>query len=331
MIRSLLAIGSRLYGAVVRRRNDRFDTLRTPIVTVNVPVISVGNLTVGGTGKTPVVQMLVRWLQQHGYQPAVILRGYRRRSRGLVVVHDGERLCATVEQAGDEAYLHATSLQVPVVVCSSKVDAAVHAAGMLPCSVIVVDDGFQHRSLHRDVDVLLVDQATLQGKLLPEGRLREPLSSIHRAHVILLTDPSIDQSEVLPYASPDAVIDHVRVETSVELVGTRVVVMAGIANPQRFTATVQAAGAVVVREVFFDDHYRYSQASVQDVLHKAKANHASVCTTEKDSVKLEPYRELFAAANVPLHVVPIEAHASDRVRNRVLALIMGVTDEDRHQ
>lgn len=328
MIGALLA---RAYGAVVNRRNHRFDTRRTPIVTVNVPVISIGNLTVGGTGKTPVVQMVVRLLQQQGYQPAVILRGYRRRSRGLVVVHDGVRMCVSVDQAGDEAYLHATSLQVPVVVCSSKVDAAVYAAGLLPCNVIVVDDGFQHRSLHRDVDIVLVDRATLQGALLPAGRLREPLTSLARAHVILLTDPSLAPSDVQRYASSDTVIDHVRVTSAADVLGQRVILMAGIANPHRFTATVQQVGAVVVDEVFFRDHYRYSQASVQDVLHKAKANHASVCTTEKDSVKLEPFRDLFAAANVPLHVVPIEAHTSDRIRNRVLALIMGVTDEDRNQ
>lgn len=327
LIQSLLA---RVYGAVVKRRNKRYDDRRTPIVTVDVPVVSVGNLTVGGTGKTPVVQMLVRRLQQQGYKPAVVLRGYRRRSRGLVVVHDGERLCATVDQAGDEAYLHATALGVPVVVCASKVDAAVHAAGMLPCDVIVVDDGFQHRSLHRDVDVVLVDRATLQGKLLPEGRLREPLTSLQRAHIILLTDATLTAADVQGYTTPEAVIDHVTTTSSCDLTGQRVIVMAGIANPERFTATVQAAGASIVGKEFFNDHYRYSQSAIARVIARATASDAGICTTEKDHVKLESFRNLLDAAGVPVHVVRIEAHVSDRVMNYMLELITGVTDEDRH-
>ncbi len=327
MIRSLLA---RVYGAVVKRRNKRYDDRRTPIVTVDVPVVSVGNLTVGGTGKTPVVQMLVRWLQQQGYQPGVVLRGYRRRSRGLVVVHNGERLCATVDEAGDEAYLHATALGVPVVVCASKVDAAVHAAGMLPCDVIVVDDGFQHRSLHRDVDIVLVDRATLQGKLLPEGRLREPLTNLRRADVVLLTDATLTAADVQGYTAPEAVIDHVTTTSSSDLTGQRLIVMAGIANPKRLTATLQAGGATVLEEIFFSDHFRYSQRDVAGVITVAVTHAAVVCTTEKDYVKLGPYLHLFEAAGVAVHVVQIEAQVSDRTQQHILDLIAGATDEDCH-
>ncbi|RPI65602.1 MAG: tetraacyldisaccharide 4'-kinase, partial [Ignavibacteriae bacterium] len=131
----MLGTLSTLFGKIVARRNRKFDSGRG-VVHVNVPVISVGNLSVGGTGKTPIVQMIVRLLQSMGHRPAVILRGYRRATRGHLLVHDGTTLLANAREAGDEAVLHATVLQVPVVVDEHKVDAAVFAAGMLPCDVI---------------------------------------------------------------------------------------------------------------------------------------------------------------------------------------------------
>lgn len=332
MILHLLAS---IYAAVVRRRNRRYDDERASVVTVACPVISVGNLTTGGTGKTPVVQLLVRMLQQAGWSPAVVLRGYRRSSRGVRTVHDGNTITATVEEAGDEAMLHALRLNVPVVVGESKVDAAVHAAGMLPCDVIVVDDGFQHRALHRDVDVVLVNAETMKGKLLPEGRLREPLTSLHRATVVLLTGDGVHAADVAPYVAPSTLIGRVQVLSHhPELSGKSVVAMAGIAHPERFARTIRACGASIVEECWFADHHRYTTADIERVLRVAQQWQADVVTTEKDHVKLEATRPLFEAAGVTLRVVTIEAHLVDgaAIEDHLLTILSGSRDdEDRHQ
>ncbi len=323
---------SRLFGVVVDRRNRRFDEGRRAIVRVDRPVISVGNLTVGGTGKTPVVQMISRMLQDLRLRPAVVLRGYRRSSRGLLVVHDGHRVLASAREAGDEALLHARVLDVPVVVAESKVDAAVHAAGFLPCDVIIVDDGFQHRALHRDVDVVLVDRATLDDpRLLPAGRLREPLANLYRADVVLLTGGDVQEHEVRPYLAPDAVVGRIQVVAHVpELAGRSVVTMCGIANPERFERTVRGCGADVVASITFKDHHAYVRSDIERVLRTAQHHQVAVVTTEKDRVKLDQALELFTQANVELIVLSIEARLVDGAEAVETLIISRIPREDRH-
>lgn len=306
----MLGTLSKLFGAVVDRRNKRFDSGRG-VVHVDAFVISIGNISVGGTGKTPVVQYFVRLLQQHEYNTGVVLRGYRRSTRGLLVVHDGQQQLANAREAGDEAALHASKLNVPVVVAESKVDAAVHAAGMLDCDVIVVDDGFQHRALHRDIDVVIVDRATLDDpRLLPGGRLREPLSSLHRADVVLLT-ADVTEDEVRPLCAPTSIVARFQIVAhSPELSGVRVVAMSGIANPERFHRTAKGCGADVVAMKIFKDHHVYTKDDILNVIGLAQQHQAAVLTTEKDAVKLTKLRALIDGAGVPLHTLPIEAHVT---------------------
>lgn len=302
----MLSLLSRIYGFFVRRRNKRYDKHSVPIVQVNIPVISVGNITTGGTGKTPVVQWLVRYLQEQGRHPAVVLRGYKRASRGLLVVHDGEKLLTDVRKAGDEAYLHATTLNVPVVVCTSKVDSAVYAAGFLPCDVIVVDDGFQHRSLHRDIDVVVAAEtpaAKLQ--LLPKGVLREPIESLERADVVVRV--SMRVVGIYALGKPEVLLDT----EAVALTGT-VLPVTGIANPSRFSATVRSLTTHEVLEpMAFADHRWYTAADVRAIIAKATTCNAIVMTTEKDAVKLEAYGLQFCNANVTVLVVAVRADIVD--------------------
>lgn len=324
----MLALLSAIYGAVVARRSARYDDGRSPAVRCTVPVISVGNLSVGGTGKSPVVQMVVRLLQHHGYRPAIVMRGYRRRSKGLVVVHDGASIVATVAAAGDEAFMHARTLDVPVVVCEHKVDAAVHAAGMLPCDVIVVDDGFQHRALHRDVDIVLVDERTIhQPQLLPQGRLREPLTSLRRASIVLLMSPSLTRHDVAPYVDGNVLVTHVVIEPTPLLSmegsaprsiadaiprGERVVMVSGIANPERFRATVAQLGIDVATILEYGDHHDYTKRDVMSVITAARtAETATVITTEKDAVKLDAYRSSFDAEGIRLLSIGVTARSLD--------------------
>ena len=304
MLRTL----SKVYGKVVARRNRRFDNGTSTIVTVDKPVISVGNVLVGGTGKTPVVQLLVRMLSDMGHRPAIVMRGYKRSSRGLLVVHDGQEVKASARESGDEAMLHATKLDVPVVVCESKVDAAVHAAGFLPCDVIIVDDGFQHRALHRDMDIVLVNKKTVDdGRLLPAGRLREPIESLKRADVVMLTGTLISEDEVREYCSSNTLICKTQVVTSgPDLDGKRLLAFAGIADPERFVDTVRGSGANVVATVSYDDHHIYTKTDIEGLITRAKTNGADLITTEKDRVKLDHALDLLTKADITLHVLPID-------------------------
>lgn len=284
----MLELLSRLYGMVIARRNRRFDLHQLPIVPVDRPVISVGNISAGGTGKTPVTQMLVHLLRDAGRQPAIVMRGYKRHSRGLLVVHDGKGLVATVTEAGDEAYLHASTLGVPVVVSSDKVEAAAHAAGHLPCDVIIVDDGFQHRALHRDVDIVIVDRATMDGRLLPAGRLREPLSSLGRADIVLLS-AEVEASEIEPHLRSTArMFTLERSYTCAASTDVPVVAVSGIAKPERFHAALRDHGYHVVETITYADHHRYTAFSVRTITQAAARHSAQLITTSKDHVKLAP-------------------------------------------
>lgn len=305
----MLNIVSTIVGTIVARRNAAFDSGKKPLVHVSVPVISVGNLSVGGSGKTPVVQMIVRLLQAQGMRPGVILRGYRRRSRGVVVVHDGNTIRCSVRDAGDEAMLHAQELNVPVVVGEYKADAAVLAAGTLPCDVLVADDAFQHRWLHRDIDVVLVDQASIDAPfLLPKGRLREPLESLRRADVILIPD-AVAASAVAKYCKPSALLLEWRVQAvNTKIESLRVLALSGIANPKRFISTLKSCGAEVVDAVSFPDHHWYAKSDVERVAQRAAKQNLAVVTTQKDAVKLTHGVPIFAALGVSLHVVPIAAN-----------------------
>lgn len=309
----MLGTLSKLYERIINRRNIRYDEHRRPIVQVTVPVISVGNLTVGGTGKTVVVQMIVDMLRQRGFKPAVVMRGYKRSTRRLLVVHDGTSILASPKESGDEAALHAQKLNVPVVVAESKVDAAVYAAGFLPCDVIVVDDGYQHRSLHRDVDIVLIDKATVsEQRLLPAGLLREPITSLYRADVVLVMDPEIDRSLFSKFLNVETPVCGVGISCHCPTdINVPVVSLCAIAHPQRFRKKLADCGLDVVHSIEFRDHHYYTKSDIENVISVAKKFNAAVVTTEKDDVKLAQAHQMFVDNGVMFRVVPIKANLID--------------------
>lgn len=318
----MLSMLSALYGRVVAYRNKRYDHHLLPIVPVDKPVISVGNITAGGSGKTPTTQLLVRLLRDAGRHPAIVMRGYKRRSWGLVVVHDGKGLVASLAESGDEAYLHATALGVPVVVSSDKVEAAAYAAGHLPCDVIIVDDGYQHRALHRDVDIVIVDNATIGGSLLPGGRLREPLSSLYRADIVLLSD-GVSFSDVETYLKPTAQVFTLDRSTTCTAPTDRpVIAVSGIARPERFHSALRERGYTIAESIVFRDHHRYSAFNVRRITSAARRHGAQIITTSKDAVKLRP---LMLQADEPMDVSVLELevhlHSSTSFLSAVLPRI----------
>lgn len=290
-----------LYGRVTGLRRAWYarDPERTRCL--ERPVISVGNLAVGGSGKTPFVATLARLLAGAGERPSVLSRGYRRRepADGVVVVSDSARVLATAAQAGDEPYLLARALPgVPVLVSPDRFLAGRLAERTFGCSVHLLDDGFQHVQLARDVDLLIVARRDLDARLLPFGTLREPLSAARVADALLVPGAEEDK---------DAVRERLGVETAFRITmrydaprcidpfgtplpepyGRRAVAFAGIARPHRFFDALRELGFDVVRELAFRDHHWFTSSDVEAIRRAAAGAGANaVITTEKDAVRL---------------------------------------------
>ena len=262
------------------------------------PVISVGNLSVGGSGKTPIVAALARMLLDMGQRPAILSRGYARRhaTDGVVVVSDENRVLEPVENSGDEPQMLARALPgVPVLVCADR-----HLAGRLAekrfdATVMLLDDGFQHLALGRNVDVLVMPASDLDDAVLPSGRLREPLDAASSADCVLVPGSLEDVSRVAATFDRMPVFRVTNHFGSLQGLdasapsGTRVVAVAGIARPERFFTTLREQGFEIVRELRFPDHHWFSSDDLDRIRTIAKEASADfVATTEKDAVRVAP-------------------------------------------
>jgi len=262
------------------------------------PVISVGNLSVGGSGKTPIVAALARMLLDMGQRPAILSRGYARRraTDGVVVVSDGNRVFAPVENSGDEPQMLARALPgVPVLVCADRHLAGRLAEKQFDATVMLLDDGFQHLVLGRNVDVLVVPASDLDDAVLPSGRLREPLDAASSAHCVLVPGSPEDVSRVAATFDRMPVFRVTNHFGSLQGLdasapsGPRVVAVAGIARPERFFTTLREQGFEIVRELRFPDHHWFSSDDLDRIRRIAKETSADfVVTTEKDAVRVAP-------------------------------------------
>lgn len=288
------------------------------------PVISVGNLVVGGAGKTPVVAALVRWLLERGEYPAVLTRGYARTrtTDDVVIVRDARQMRAALPESGDEPLLLARELEgAAVLVASDRARAGARAEDELGCTIHVLDDGFQHVRLHRDLDLLLLTAADLTcERVLPAGRLREPASAAGLADA-WLTDA--DGLQGLAMLAPAYGVRHLfavhRQLGPARPLGAghegarpnRVLLVSGIARPERFAHDASRAGWPVVDHLVFDDHHVFSTPDVRAIATRAVERQAdAVLTTAKDAVRLEPLLPLpFPVLVAPL-VVAIEPRAA---------------------
>lgn len=309
------------YLALVRARDQlyRHRALRSRAVPCGV--VSIGNLTVGGTGKTPAVIHVVETLRRLGARPAVVSRGYGRRSRGVRVVTDGRSLAAAVEDAGDEPFLLARRLtDTPVVVGEDRYRAARQAVEQFGVTAIVLDDGFQHRGLVKDLEIVLTRGARPWGNgwIVPAGPLREPLDALRRADLIVATgddraaslaavEPARDRyapDVPLLWATQDAVESWEAHDPSpapaTALSRRRLVAFAGIADPFRFRHSLAALEVTVAAFERFPDHHWYVRADLERLGRLASALDADgLVTTEKDWVRLHGW----ARPDAPLYVL----------------------------
>lgn len=309
----LLQMVARIYGMAVRVRNFLYDAGRVKPRKLSCPVISVGNLTVGGTGKTPMAIWLAEMLKAAGFRPAVISRGYRGRAEKTGgIAGDGKRVLMSPETAGDEACLMAAKLKgVPVLVGADRFRSGRTALEKFRADVVILDDGFQHRRLARDLDVVLVDGAEGFGNgwLAPRGILREPLASLGRAHALVLTrcDAGAEATaqELSRLAPGKPVFRSVHeahvlgVETGdggffeggpvlEEWPKARILAFSGIARNREFFRTVEHLGGSVREFLEFSDHQEYTLEDVDNILAFARQCGAdALATTEKDYVKLK--------------------------------------------
>lgn len=288
------------FGLGIRARNALYDRGTLPARRLHGPVISVGNLSVGGSGKTPFVIMLGELLKRRGVQFDILSRGYGRETRGVAIVDPG----GSPSEFGDEPILMARRLGVPVIVGEDRYQAGVSAEQKFGPQMHLLDDGFQHRSLARDFDIVLVTPEDTRDRLLPAGRLREPLAFLRRADAVVLTSGASADSFPLNGKS----VWRVRRGIVPKDVPARPVVFCGIARPQNFTLQLRTAGVEPAAEAFFPDHHRYTDGDIRSLLQlrdKSEAN--GFVTTEKDAINLGEH----SPALTPFSVVPVMMTLSD--------------------
>ncbi len=322
-IRFLLIPLSWFYGLIVSVRNRLYVLGVLKARRLPCRVISVGNIAVGGTGKTPAVIAIAKHLQRENVRVAILLRGYKRASREqITVVSDGERVCATLKESGDEAYMLAKHLRgIPIVVGRRRYQAGRVALERFDVDVLLLDDGFQHRQLARDVDILTVpvggdSVGSVEGgcgeRLLPAGTLREPFTALRRADVILLThtdavDMLQDPKATFQQLAPNALIlesvhQPVRLyplalkqsfeevdllHTAKALTGKRILAVCGVGNPEAFVATLRQYSPEHVTLLAFPDHHVYTEVDMAEIDAAFRKSEADlIVTTQKDEQKL---------------------------------------------
>jgi tetraacyldisaccharide 4'-kinase len=284
-----------LFGAAVRVRNSLYDRGAFAAKRLNAPVISVGNLSVGGSGKTPFVLLLGELLKGRGISFDVLSRGYGRKTRGVKVVDPG----GLPDDFGDEPLLIARKLMASVVVGEDRFAAGREAERRFQSQVHLLDDGFQHRRLARDFDIVLVTPEDAREQLLPRGRLREPLTSLRRADAVVLTSGADPQDFPLDGKQ----VWRVRRGIVPKDVPPRPVAFCGIARPQNFFLQLRKANVEVAAEAAFRDHHAYTDKDIRELLRLcAQSEAGGFITTEKDAVNLGAY----LSALSPLSIVPVK-------------------------
>lgn len=306
---AFLRLLSVFYALAVRLRHMLYRLGVVRQQNLALKVISVGNITLGGTGKTPTVIQIAGLLLRNQRHPVVISRGYGRKDEsGIVVVSDGGKVLVDAETGGDEPVLIGSVLpEVPVVVGSDRYQAAVFAQQKFNIDTVVLDDGFQHLRLKRDLDIVLVDAADPfgNGKLFPAGILREPLTALKRAQVVLITgeDRAADLGELkgiigrntkarifTSRQDPADIIDIMTGDTRplAALRGTTVLAFSGIARPASFAAFLRTLGADIRAVIAYPDHHAYKKSDLTALFQRAADENVSMMiTTEKDAVRLK--------------------------------------------
>ena len=302
-----------LFGLAVRARNALYDRGIAPARRLRGPVVSVGNLSVGGSGKTPFVLLLGELLKTREVKFDILSRGYGRKRTGALLVDPA----GSPRDFGDEPLLMARRLNVPVIVGEERYAAGMLAEKKFGPQLHLLDDGFQHRALARDFDIVLVTPEDIRDRLLPAGRLREPLSSLRRADAVVLASGASAEGLALD----GKLVWRARRGIILPIKGIgKPVVFCGIARPKNFVLQLRTAGVEPAAEAFYRDHHAYTEQDIRNLLDLRRRSEADgFMTTEKDAVNLGG----FLSALEPLAVVPVKmelvdaANAVDTLQRRI--------------
>jgi len=329
-----------VYHFFIQIRNYLYNHGFFRSIGVSVPVISVGNVSFGGTGKTPMVIWIARQMHDAGYPVVILSRGYKRRSYFTKIVSDFAKVRASLRAAGDEPFLIAKKLPgVPVIVCKNRIRGARKAIRRFNPRVILLDDGFQHRKLARNFDMVLIDKPkSLQSNVL----LREPVKNLRRADTVVFTKYDLhERSEeiidnmVKAFACPvfhakytPAGVCNDNEKNPPEFIkGKTVFLVEGIGNPKYFKHVVDKMGAHVSRVFIFRDHARYSRWRIRGILKKFEASSADcIVTSEKDWYKLRKW----VPKNCPFYYLDIEmdTHRSGLLKKLIFDAAYLVPEEE---
>jgi tetraacyldisaccharide 4'-kinase len=315
-LKILLAPLVLLYWFIISLRNLFFDKSVFKSEKVNAKVISVGNINVGGSGKTPLVIYVTNLLKNLGYKVGVLSRGYGRRSSGYKLVSKGEEILTSVEECGDEIYHTSLECKVPAAVSENRVKGGKRLIEEAKINSIVLDDAFQHRWIRRDIDLVVIDQSFVNNEsffthnLLPLGDLRETFDSLKRADAIILNRKFLEKEEInskmenyfdkknvfTSYYKAISFVDAVKkIEYDLDdFKGQESLVVSGIANPQSFLNILNKVHVNTLNRLIFRDHKNYTLKEVQQIRKQFYiTNSHSVVTTEKDAVKLSRFKREF--------------------------------------
>ena len=321
-----------VYALAVALRNWLFEIKIFKEKRVDAVIISVGNLTIGGSGKTPLVIYLLDLLNKYGLKTGVLSRGYGRSSRGYKLVSDGEKILTTVDQCGDEIYQTVSECHVPGAVCENRVKGAEKFLSQTDVNIIVLDDAYQHRWIYRDLNILVCEQKFLLShnflvkNLFPTGNLREPFISVKRADVVIINrkfsiaedipanlrkyfeDKKIFKAnyKAIGFVDIKRKVDH-KIE---EFKGQKSLVVSGIADPSSLINVLDQNGLNTENRMIFIDHKNYSNKEIQAIRKNFyNTNSHSVITTQKDAVKLVGFSKEFD--DIDIFYLKIKMEMSD--------------------
>ena len=335
------------YRLIITFRNRLYDKKIFTVVKLPCPVISVGNIAVGGTGKTPCVIMLARMLQSHGFKPAILSRGYGGSStKSVNIVADGKNILLDSKTAGDEPFLMAQSLRsIPIIVGPQRIKTGKEAITRFGANVLICDDAMQHRQIFRDINLVLLDSQDPfgNGHVLPRGKLREPIAGLKRASAFLLTrtdetpkadniNKKLSQIGNIPiFTSIHKLKDVIKGDYSDEwpitkLSGKKVCAFCGIAKPGSFKKSLLAAGCHILSLDTFPDHHNYSRAELEIIKSKFYNNKADlIITTQKDGMRLQNFAEFLSIIymmRIEMEITPSQESFDNFILDRLAALVV---------
>ncbi|MFH1380234.1 MAG: tetraacyldisaccharide 4'-kinase [bacterium] len=329
-----------IYRIICALRSAGYRIGILPVKRLDVPVVCVGNLTTGGTGKTPAVIMIAKKIIDLKQQPAILLRGYKRNSKGTKIVSDGFKIVAAYRQAGDEALMLSQELpSVPIIVDHDRIRGGREMVKRFQPGLILLDDGFQHHGIHRDMNILMVDCLNPWGggRLIPAGHLREPLNAVKRADVVVLTHGNLVSSAeiddiktiILRHNKSAHILTSEHMPVQLTGHGTscahkisflrekKVTLLSAIGNTDSFTKTVALLGASIVKINSYPDHYVFTQRDLDDIVSFSEKHNSIIVTTAKDAVRIpqqiHPINMLYVL-HIVLHITEGEHLLFDALR-----------------